>query len=255
MTADFAKENIDLEIILPPGTKVLVSVGDKVESGQVVAHLAGKSQEFDLAKLLGVPGKKVGKLLAVSLGSKVKKGQRVAEKKALFKKTFFESPLDGLLEALSEKGILKIKEEKEGKEMVTPVPGKVKKIEGEKIFIEVPATTFVGDWTVGSSGWGVIKLACAKEKSGLKDLSGEVGEEILLFKGEVPSALVYKAEALGVVGLVVGAADRQAKCDDLAMISLGGKEGKIPDSLWKNLAKFEGQKARILGGKNLLIIC
>lgn len=253
MTADLSRETVDLEILLPEGAKVQVKVGDKVDSEKIIAVCEGKTKQFDLSRLLGIPGKKVGKHLLISLGGKVKKGQIVAEKKGFFKRNFFKSPITGILEALSEKGILKIKQDLK-KEIKTPTKGKVTQVKADKILIETPAVTLTGNWAVGESPWGQVKIVSSKEKSDLSDLGDEGQDKVLVFKGKIPCALIYKAEALGAVGLVVGGADRQAKPDQLAILSLGEEKGIIPDGLWKNLAKFERMKARILGKKNLLVV-
>lgn len=254
MTADFAKESVSLEILLPEGSRVQVEVGDRVLRGQPVASQEGKTREIDLGKLLGVPAKRVGKYLLSSLGSQVKKGQMLAEKKGLFKKKFFKSPIDGVLESLTEKGILKIREKKKGQEIKIPTNGKVKKIKEEKVLIEVPVVKIAGDWAIGKSTWGLVKICSSKEKNELADLGEEIEGKLLAFKGEIPVALAYKAEALGATGLVVGRVDKLAKCDQLAVLSLGGQEGVIPRSLWTALAKFEDKPARILTEEKLLII-
>lgn len=255
MTADFEKETIRLEIFLPEGSKAQVEVSDKVLRGDVVAFKEAKVKEFDLCRLLSVPAKRIRKYLLSSLGGQVKKGQILAEKKGLFKKRFFKSPIDGVLESLSEKGILKIREKKDKEEIKTPAKGKVKKIEEGKVLIQVPVVKASGDWAVGKSTWGVVKIASAKEKNDLSDLGEEIERKLLVFKGKIPVALVYKAEALGAAGVVVGITDRQAKCDQMAILSLGGKKGMIPDSLWSALEGFEGQEAKILTQENLLVVC
>jgi len=254
MTADFAKESVSLEILLPEGSRVQVKVGDKVVRGQPVASREGKVKEIDLSKLLGISAKRVGKHLLSSLGSQVKKGQMLAEKKGLFKKKLFKSPIDGVLESLSEKGILKIREKTEGQEIKIPANGKVKKIKEERVLIQVPVVKVTGDWAIGESTWGLLKICSSKEKNELSDLGEEIEDKLLVFKGEVPVGLVYKAEALGATGLVVGKTDKLAKCDQLAVLSLGGQEGVIPGSLWTALAKFEDKPGKILTEEKLLII-
>ena len=68
--------------------------------------------EFNLAKNLGVPPKKVVKLMVKSLGELVKKGEVIAVQKTAFKKKTFLAPVAGVLDSLTEEGILKIKKPK-----------------------------------------------------------------------------------------------------------------------------------------------
>lgn len=254
MSADFTKQNIELEIALPEGSNIVVKIGDKLSKGGEIASTDKQSQEINLASTLGISPKKVGKSLLVSIGSSLTAGQVVAQSKGFLKKKIFHSPVDGVLESLSEKGVIKIRKEETVKKVAAPTDGVVKKIEEGKISFEVPIIACVGDWAVGCGGWGNLKMASTKDENDLGDLDLDSEGKVLVFQGRVSEALVYKAEAIGAVGLVVGSVDKSIKCEEIAVLSFGSEDKKVAPALWEALSKFEGKPSRIMPDKNTLII-
>ena len=252
MTANLSKKKINLEICPPSQAKILVKVGDRVLPGDLLFSQEDEFEKINLAKTLSVSPSKVSKCLLLPLGSKVKKGQALAKKKGFFKKTVFKSPFSGTLESLSEDGILKIKKEVKKKKNKAPAKGTVKKASKGEILLEVSTIEIAGNWAVGSSGWGDLKLVSSVEDVFSRD--EEIKGKILIFKDEVSTFLIYKAEALGVVGLVAGKTREDVRCESMAVLVLGDKEGVIPESLWQKLKEFEQNPVRILPEKNLLVV-
>jgi len=76
-----------LPITLPTNSKCLISVGDKVVKGQVLAEK--KSQQvgkiLPVAKYLNVSPKSTIKYLKKQIGDRIEKGELLAQKKELLK--------------------------------------------------------------------------------------------------------------------------------------------------------------------------
>src|SRR5579884_4333680 len=91
--------------LLPiPGT-VLVQIGDRVASDQIVARteLPGKVHPVNLANLLGVAPDEIGDYLIKKPGESIAKDDVIAENKPFIKwlKTEVRAPITGTFESLS----------------------------------------------------------------------------------------------------------------------------------------------------------
>ena len=94
------KSTLTMEI--SPEFEVVVSRGDKVTSGQVLAK-SKKQPVFEripISKILGVPKNSISSYLSVSLGKKVKKGETIALRQNIFKKTRVLCPYEGMMESI-----------------------------------------------------------------------------------------------------------------------------------------------------------
>ena len=182
-------------------------------------------QALDLAKILGVKPKKVRRFLKVRLGEEVKKGQVIAERPFLvFLKKKVLAPVKGRLLRL---------EEETGKLWIgREGPPKRKKARG-------------GPAAKGVWGWGEAEgeLVAGPDKLFLAGLKPFWRGKIV-FCGEVKEwGAVFKAEALGVAGVVTTKVakrvkeelrEREEKGEGLAFLVLGeGEEKKAAGWLGK----------------------
>jgi hypothetical protein len=249
-------EKATFKISLSSGTKVTCQEGEKFKEGEVLGQLIqkGEVKEYNLAKILKVSPKKVKKFLLCSLGNKVNQDQIIGEKKGFFGSQLFRSPVSGIIDALTETGILKIRLAGEKIDIPMPVTGEVKEKTEKEIVIEFPALVLKGEISFGGEEWGSLQLiGDQKKKIDLADLNREVKDGILVMAGSVPQALIHKTEALGGLGIVAGEVDEE-EVDDLVVLVAGGKEGKIPEKIWEELSSHQGEKVFLSGKKKELVI-
>ena len=243
-------------IPLSSGAKINCQKGDKLKEDEILGQFfpKGEIKEYDLAKILKTNPKKVKKYLLLSLGSKVEQDQLLGEKKGLFGTNYFRSPVSGLVDALTENGVLKIRLTGEKIDIPIPVAGEIKEITTETVVIEFPALILKGENGFGGEEWGRLQMVGDnKKKVDLGDLDREVKGGILVVAGNIPQALLHKAEALGGVGVVAGKTDEE-EAEDLIILAAGGKEEKISEKIWKELSEHQGEKAFISGKKKELVI-
>lgn len=250
-------EEIQIEIALPPWAKPKVEKGEDVEEGQLLAAGVEEKEikEIDLAKIFQVSPKKVGKFLKCSLGSKVVEGQVLAEKSGILGlgARVFKSPVSGVLEALTEYGVLKIKTESKKKEILSPIKGKVSNIFPQKIEIEFSGFCFTGSAGLGEENWGPLQIL-RKEEVDLRDLTSELFGSIIVVSGKITSGFCHKADALGILGLVAGDKSEEVESEDLIILLAGEKNGFIPKDILGKLERYQGKKVFISGKKKSLII-
>ena len=246
-----------IKIPIPVGSKLSCKKGDKLKEDETLGQVVqkGEIKEYDLAKILKVAPKKVKKHLLCSLGSKVHQDQLIGEKKGFLSSLFFKSPISGTVDALTEKGVLKIMVAGEKIDIPTPVSGEIKEVSSQSVSIEFPALILKGEEGFGKKEWGVLKLVGDhKKKTDFGDLSREVKGKILVMVGKATQALFNKAEALGAVGIVVGKIDHGEDVDDLIVLVAGTKEGLISEKIWKELSQHQDVKTLISGEKKELVI-
>jgi hypothetical protein len=216
-TPTIVKTEKTVDVSFAGGTKLGCKKGDLVNEDEVLVQTTpkGEVKEYDLSQILGVSPKKARKYLLCSLGTKIHPDQVLAEKKGLFRSKVFKSPVNGVLEALTEKGVLKIQMTGEKIDVPSPVKGKVEKITPSLLMIKFPAMVLKGSKGFGEGRWGIMRLVGEKKKRvEIGDLGREDKGKILIIAGEISQALFHKAEALGVVGLVGGLL-RDGETEDL----------------------------------------
>ena len=229
-------------------------------------------REYKLAEILKVPPKKLSVFLEKSLGQKVKRGDLIAEKKGVLKKAVFLSPIDGILDSITEQGILKIKP---SSLLPTKADFKLKlKIKKEleikpdrKVITIKSGTKMRGEWGLGRAIEGI--LFCLEGDPDTLNLKGDHEGEILAISGKVTRGFWYKSESLGVGGLICGGLPEpsfareiekqvllikgQTKRISLPIVVLG-KEGKISESDWQLLKANQGKKILVDGDNKEIII-
>lgn len=250
----FQLENCKTIIPLTAHTKVLVEEGETVLAGETLAEGKEVVQEFNLSKELKVSPAKVSGCLQVVLGSKVKAGEVLAERKSLLEKHIFKCPVDGVVTELLPEGFLRLVVS-ENQEIKSPVKGRVVRIqEGESIELEFEACILTGEQGVGSKKWGEVEVLEKQEEISFLDLPSlaRARDKILIVRGPISPGFIHKAEALDVAGLVGSGFDTKTKTNEIVLLSLGS-ENHV-EELCHELKKHEGKPALISGEEKSLTI-
>lgn len=197
-----------------PGT-VLVREGDVVRADQVVARteLPGKVRVVNIMNQLGITAAEVSGHMLKRKGERVARGEILAESRPLLKflrflKTTVPSPIDGVLEEVSEvTGQAMLREPPEPLELDAYIDGRIVQVtEGQGATIETEATLIQGIFGVGGEGKGEIEIAVDKPDRPLEagairpEHKGKVvvGGSLLTFEA------IMTARRVGAAALVAG---------------------------------------------------
>jgi hypothetical protein len=261
---------------LPLKGEVLVRTGDAVEADTVVARceLPGNVQTVNLASKLSLDPARAPHCLTVPLGSVVKKGQRIAEAKAMFglMKNHVESPADGTLESVSNiTGQLILREPPIPVEVDAFVQGVVAEIlPGEGVTVETRGAFLQGIFGVGGETFGEIAVAAAGPDQALAtgDLTPAHRGKVVVGGAYVSHEVLMHAKRVGVAAVVVGGFDdndlRQLLGRDLGVAITGAEnlgftlvltEGfghiRMAERTWKLLGENEGRVASVSGATQI----
>jgi hypothetical protein len=261
---------------LPLKGDVLVGLGDRVTSEQVVARceLPGNVQTLNIASRLSVDPANVGGTLRHPIGSAVKKGDVVASARSLFGlvTNTVTAPTDGVLESISSiTGQLILREPPIPVEVNAFVDGAVREvIAGEGVVVETRAAFLQGIFGVGGETWGEIAIAVTGPDQDLEvaHLKSEHRGKVVVGGAYVSFAALTRARELGVAAVVVGGFDdrdlRQLLGRDLGVAITGSEElgitlvltegfGRIrmAERSWKLLTRHAGQAASVSGATQI----
>lgn len=256
------KVTASMTLPLPSGVKLLVKKNQKVKEGQIIAQRKASSQTkgYHLNKLIGVSPKKVIKYLEKKLGQEVKEGDLVAQKKSLLGKTEkFIAPIAGVLDSLTEDGILRIRREVPKEETKAPFAGIISIASSGSVGISFAALEIKGTWSGGNKATGYLMIIEGEDYD-LFCLNGTCQEQIVVLKGKLPKGLWYKAISLGAVGFVAsGLAEKSLQNeieeeDDSLPVVILGEDDKISQEIWEELKKSNGRMALIDGQEKRILI-
>jgi len=256
------KVTASMTLPLPPGVKLQVKKDQKVKEGQVIAQRKASSQtkSYHLSKLIGVSPKKAIKCLEKKLGQEIKQGDLVAQKKGLFGKSErFVAPLDGILDSLTEDGILRIRKEIPAEEIKAPFAGRVSAVSSGSVSLSFAALEIKGSWGGGKKTTGYLMIIEGEDYD-LFSLDSTCQEQIIVLKGKLPKGLWYKAISLKAVGFVAGGLTEKPlqkeieEGDDSLPVVILGEDDKISQEIWGELKKSNGRMALIDGQQKRLLI-
>lgn len=256
------KVTASMTLPFPSGIKLQVKKGQKVKEGQIIGQRKAsfRTKSYHLSKLIDVSPKKAIKYLEKKLGQTIKQGELVAQKKSLFGKTNrFVAPLDGILDSLSEEGILRIRKEIPEKEVKAPFSGIVSVVSSGSVSLSFAALEIKGNWGKGNKTTGFLMII-KEEDYDLFSLNGTCQEQIVVLKGKLPKGLWYKAVSLGAVGFVVGGLTEKflqkeiEEGDNSLPTVILGEGDKINQEIWEELKKVNGRMALIDGQQKRLLI-
>lgn len=198
--------------MLPLPGKVLVNVGDKVRSDQVVAkaELPGKVYPINLANQLSVAPGEIKDYLVKKEGDVVEKDEILAENKPLIKwfKTEIRSPVTGTIESVSPvTGQVLLREPPRVLQLLAYVDGTiVETVPQQGVVVETVCSLVQGIFGIGGETSGEIVMAVKAPDEPLTP-----GHFNLTMKGKVvvggsflSSEAMNQAKSVGVAGVVVG---------------------------------------------------
>ena len=262
--------------MLPLPGKVLVAVGDRVRSDQVVAkaELPGKVFPINLANQLSVtPGEMKG-YLTKREGDVVTKDEILAENKPLIKwfKTEIRSPVSGTIESISSvTGQVLLREPPRVLELLAYVDGMITEtIPEQGVVVETTCSLVQGIFGIGgeTSGDIVVAVKAPDEPLTANHLTFAMKGKVVVGGSFLSAETMKQAKAVGVAGVVVGGIhdeDLRALLGyDLGVAITGTEQvgftliltegfGTIPMAAktFKLLAAHAGRKASISGATQI----
>ncbi|MBX3306796.1 MAG: hypothetical protein KF751_12185 [Nitrospira sp.] len=262
--------------MLPLPGKVVVAVGDRVRSDQVVAkaELPGKVFPINLANQLSVtPGEMKG-YLTKREGDAVAKDEILAENNPLIKwfKTEIRSPVSGTIESISSvTGQVLLREPPRVLELLAYVDGTITDtIPQQGVVVETTCSLVQGIFGIGgeTSGDIVVAVQAPDEPLTANHLTSAMKGKVVVGGSFLSAETMKQAKAVGVAGLVVGGIhdeDLRALLGyDLGVAITGTEQvgftliltegfGTIPMAAktFKLLSSHAGQKASISGATQI----
>lgn len=189
-----------LPINLPKDLEILVSKGQKVINGQVLAQRKSISKDNIIhLSNFGISTKELKSSLKKNLGDKVVEGDTLAVKKKLFGGEKILSSTSGTMSRIDEQNCdiyLKSEKQVEGEKVISPVEGTVDFCNNEQIVIKTAKNAVVAKDAFGKDAIG--KLLLIKNAN---SLSEEVEGKIIAVN-LIDRVFLYKALSLGAIGIV-----------------------------------------------------
>lgn len=225
-------------IKLPARAKILVEVGDTVETGGKLAVFNKHTVEtFDYSGNLGsMSDEKREELNNLFKEKTVNQGEIFYDLGILKNKICF--PMTGMCLGFDEFKNLRIeKSEGEKKEILAPIDSKVSKIEDGKIVLEFMAKEYKGEGLNGLKAWGEGEIKIVDE---IKALNFELDGNIL-FTNNLDKAFLLKAMVVGVMGVVINDGEKNKEIDiNLPVL-------RLDEEIWNEFMKEnKGKKKKML---------
>ncbi len=194
-----------------PGT-LLVQVGDRVRSDQVVAQaeLPGKVFPVNLANQLSVAPGEIKDYLIKKAGDAVAKDEILAENKPLIKwfKTEIRSPVTGTIESISSvTGQVLLREPPRLLQLLAYVDGAiVETIPQQGVVVETTCSLVQGIFGIGGETSGEIVMAVKSPDEPLTPghLTPAMKGKVVIGGSFLSADAMNQAKTVGVAGLVVG---------------------------------------------------
>jgi len=245
-----AKDKGTWVIKLPAKVKLLVEVGDKVETGQKLAVFSSHTVEtFSYSgNLAKINEEKREELDNFFREKKVQAGELFYDIGIFKNKICF--PLTGICLGFDEFKNLKIeREEDEEKEIFSPIEANVAKIEDGKMVLEFGAKEYEGQGLNGSKAWGEGEIKIIDD---IKFLDYEL-EDGVLFTNNLNKSFLLKAQVVGVKA-VVTQDNEEIKEIDLNLPVLRLKNQTWDEFMGENAGKTKKMLVNAKMDKLLLVL-
>ena len=199
--------------ILPMHGEILVGVGSRVESAQVVGrtNLPGGFRIVAVARLLGVSTPEVERYLQVKLGDTVRQGDVIARASGLLGRSV-RSPIDGIVTARGGGRVL-IEAQPIPFELRAYIPGTVSRVVNTlSVEIETAGALIRGSWGSGGESTGVLKVVGrgAAGQLSVRAIDSTCHGSVLVSAVTLEGEALQRAEDVEARGLVTG-----SLCSDL----------------------------------------
>ena len=264
MASDFSTQKFTVGFPAPSGFVPLVKKGDLLVEGDKIGKYTSDcgTVVIDAAKLLKVKRSQTLSLLKVDIGKKVARGQLLAEKKQFLKKPLqLDSPVDGQIDKLIEStGELYLRKEPEEVEITALLKATVGKIGSDSYQLSFEGSTVSAIGGFGQTVAGQAVVLTKKDNLSFQDLSSECASKVVFFAGELDKAVVFKASALAIAGLVFWPKDKTQminfisefeKLNDLkgfrpSLLFLETKLARFGDKLSNKTVVLEPEEKRLI---------
>ena len=201
--------------LLPLTGDVLVQVGDRVGSEQVVARtfLPGDAVPVNLAKRLGISASDLSRSMLRKIGESVDAGEALARTKGFFGffQSEFPSPSSGTIEAISKiTGQVILRGAPNAVQVVAYLSGTIiEVIPNEGVVVEADVALIQGIFGVGGEAFGKIRLVAKSPDEDLTEsvITSEHKGCIVIGGRRITGSAVQKAIKVGVSAIVAGGID------------------------------------------------
>lgn len=207
------EENVNREIerSLVSEGEIFVKKGDTVSPADIIGecYISRGFRIFNIAETLGIRPNGIGNYLKKEPGSKVFKGEVLAEKKrylGVLTRQFIV-PCDGILEGINQKdGQLTIRFLPEKNKLLSGFYGEVQEVnEYKSVILKTEVHVVRGQIGIGIKREGIFNLVSGNsENVSPFDVDAQYARKILLLGSLVSKDIVQKCLALGVKGIVGG---------------------------------------------------
>ncbi|MFC1727804.1 hypothetical protein ACFL0Y_04740 [Patescibacteria group bacterium] len=200
-------------------------------------------KDYHLAQELKASPSKVIKYLVKKIGDEVEEGEIIAVKKSFSRKRLFLSPVNGTLDSVTKKGILRIK---------LPKP---KKEEEPAFSHSGPVKEIKAQWGIGQLASGT--LSCLEENDLFFGLDKSHQDQVVALAGKLSRGFWHKARTLGVKAIICGRlpdkdfnqelkgefilVNGQKKDLFIPLVVLGNKKNIEPE-IWQMLKDHQGKE-------------
>ncbi|UVT17555.1 MAG: hypothetical protein H8K04_08485 [Nitrospira sp.] len=198
--------------MLPLPGKVLVNVGERVRSDQVVAkaELPGKVFPVNLANQLSIAPGEIKDYLIKKEGDAVEKDEILAENKPLIKwfKTEIRSPVAGIVESVSTiTGQVLLREPPRVLQLLAYVDGIISEtVPQQGVVVEATCGLVQGIFGIGGETFGdiVLGVKAPDEPQSPGHFNSSMKGKVVVGGSFLSAEALKQAKAVGVAGLVVG---------------------------------------------------
>jgi len=245
--------------VLPKGGEIVVRVGQEVSPIQVVARttMATDFAIMSAVEKLDIAPEALGEYLRVEQGAAVEAGTVLASRKRLLGERQVVSPVDGVFFDVVN-GRIAIQPTSDWLELRALVAGRiVSYVSNRGVMIETSGSLIQAAWGSGREGVGQLKIVANAPGAVLtpEHLNLDVTGEVLAIGSLNNLELFYRAEDLGVRGLIVGSATaeicRASQSSPLPLIVTDGVGGGgMSSPIFQLLQQADGRSVSLFGDYN-----
>lgn len=252
-----------LPIHIPQDYEVLVSKGDTVAIGQVLARERHSPSELiiHLSKRLNVSPKSIGKYLRKHPGDQIVTGEVLAHKDGLFGDTVVISNLTGTLASSNtEDGTVTVKlhemesDTQSTHELLSPLDGTVLMCNNDQIILETDKNMFLGEKGTGGTFRGLLKVLDVKDSHPIdaEKITVETIDSVI-FGPAFDNEAIAKASAIGVGGiLTLSLTDDQISYTSEKRLSLPVIQ--VTSDTGKDIAKWKRKEIFVDGKSGAILL-
>jgi len=194
-----------IKLPIPTGVNRTVNVHDKITVHSVLytSSDTGIDKSIHLSRLLRIKPNQIHKYLKAKIGSQIKSGEVIAEKRSLFQTVRVKSPESATFKELNLSTgtiILTCQTEHKTKNIFSPVSGKVLAVGEDHIEIETEGHGYSAVDGRGLEMTGILSYL-GKKGAGSLDILDSVEDKIILCEGIQEDAII-KLDVLGALGII-----------------------------------------------------